>query len=100
MSYELPPDINDLLPQHLATGLYAGEDEVLREALDALSTREKTQFRPPSVHSRDELLQRIDESRRQLDAGEWTEYDDKGLQERFDDLKRRIRNRANNRHDN
>ena len=36
MSYQLPPDVADLVKQYMSTGIYSSEDEVLREALYAL----------------------------------------------------------------
>ncbi len=33
MSYQFPPDVEKLVRDHMATGAYASEDEVLREAL-------------------------------------------------------------------
>jgi len=36
MIYHLPPDIEKLVKEHMATGDYANEDDVLRDALDAL----------------------------------------------------------------
>ena len=36
MAYQFPPDVEKLVKQHMASGSYATEDEVLREALEAL----------------------------------------------------------------
>jgi Arc/MetJ-type ribon-helix-helix transcriptional regulator len=36
MTYQFPPDVQKLLREHMATGGYASEDEVLRDALHAL----------------------------------------------------------------
>jgi Arc/MetJ-type ribon-helix-helix transcriptional regulator len=36
MSYRFPPDVARLVQDHLASGDYASEDEVLRDALQAL----------------------------------------------------------------
>lgn len=35
MAYQFPPDVEKLVRDHMATGGYASEDEVLREALHA-----------------------------------------------------------------
>jgi putative addiction module CopG family antidote len=43
-SYSLPPDIDERLSAHVATGAYQTRDEVLREALDALEERERTKL--------------------------------------------------------
>ncbi len=37
MSYTLPPDVHDQVKQHVASGHYASEDDVLRAALRALA---------------------------------------------------------------
>jgi putative addiction module CopG family antidote len=39
MPYNLPPDVQDLIRQEIATGLYNSEDDVLRAALHALTLR-------------------------------------------------------------
>jgi len=36
MAYQFPPDVDHLVKAHLASGVYASEDEVLRDALRAL----------------------------------------------------------------
>jgi Arc/MetJ-type ribon-helix-helix transcriptional regulator len=36
MTYQFPPDVQKLLLDHMATGAYASEDEVLRDALQVL----------------------------------------------------------------
>lgn len=42
MSYSLPPDLNSLVQQKLATGSYDSEEAVLRAALSALDEQEQT----------------------------------------------------------
>jgi Arc/MetJ-type ribon-helix-helix transcriptional regulator len=37
MSYAFPPEIEQLIDQNLATGMYASEEDVLQAALHALS---------------------------------------------------------------
>jgi len=39
MPYNLPPDVQDQIRQHIATGQYSSEDDVLRAALRALAFR-------------------------------------------------------------
>lgn len=41
MSYQLPPDLRQQLSERLATGQYASEEQVLREALGALKQRDE-----------------------------------------------------------
>jgi len=36
MTYQFPPDVDELVQKHLATGQYVSEDEVLRDALQTL----------------------------------------------------------------
>jgi Arc/MetJ-type ribon-helix-helix transcriptional regulator len=55
MAYQFPPDVEKLLRDHMASGGYASEDEVLRDALRTLG-----EF----VHSREE----VDEECRQTVA--------------------------------
>lgn len=40
MSYQLPPDIEALVNQQLATGFFKSPDHVLRTALEQLATQE------------------------------------------------------------
>ena len=41
MAYQFPADVQDQLRQRIATGLYATEDDVLRDALRALKLQEE-----------------------------------------------------------
>jgi putative addiction module CopG family antidote len=41
MHYSFPADLQELIAARLATGLYSTEDEVLREALRALSEQDE-----------------------------------------------------------
>ena len=40
MAYQVPADLEERVQAHMATGRYASEDEVLRDALDTLDTLE------------------------------------------------------------
>lgn len=40
MAYQFPPDVEQLIKQHMASGAYASEDELLRDAMGALDQRE------------------------------------------------------------
>jgi len=42
MSYVFPPEIERLVREELATGVYASEDEVLLEAMRALHEQDET----------------------------------------------------------
>ncbi|MCE9557000.1 MAG: hypothetical protein K8T91_26945 [Planctomycetes bacterium] len=60
MVYRFPPDVEQQIKERLASGRYANEDDVLREALEALKlSDELSHFRL-----------RIAESRAQADRGE------------------------------
>jgi Arc/MetJ-type ribon-helix-helix transcriptional regulator len=41
MTYQFPSDVEQLIKQRMALGIYASEDEVLRDALGALEQREQ-----------------------------------------------------------
>jgi Arc/MetJ-type ribon-helix-helix transcriptional regulator len=56
MSYVLPPELERLVREELATGVYASEDEVLLEAMRAL-------------HERDDAIVGIQEGLSDLNAG-------------------------------
>lgn len=49
------------------------------------------------LRKHDELLARLDEGRRQLDDGEYVEFDEAGLKEFFEQLKERARHAASGR---
>jgi len=44
MTYRFPPDVAKLIEHHLASGAYASEDEVLRDAMGALDQLESDQI--------------------------------------------------------
>jgi Arc/MetJ-type ribon-helix-helix transcriptional regulator len=71
MSLGLSPENEAFLRRELATG--KTQDEVINAGLNLLRSREK-------------LLARLDEGRRQLDEGECTEYDDRSLDAFFEGL--------------
>lgn len=41
MGYQLPPDLQQLVADRIATGEYQSEDEVLRDALQALADQDE-----------------------------------------------------------
>jgi Arc/MetJ-type ribon-helix-helix transcriptional regulator len=81
MSTNLSPEINRLIAQELALGHYRSEEELLTEALQLLSQRNT-------------LRKQIDAGERQLQSGEYTDYDSQSLRQRFDDLKAGKRSNA------
>jgi len=78
MSADISPENERFIETQIAGGAFQTRGEALDAAVDILRLRK-------------ELLDRIDEGRRQLDAGEYVEYDDEGLRKRFDELKARAR---------
>ena len=87
--------VDALLRDRMATGLYASEEEAIQIALTALSQLEPVeQIAPPVVGSREKVLARLAESRRQLDTGEAVEFDDDSLTDLFNSLKQQAGSRA------
>ena len=74
MNTQLTPVNEQFVQQEVAAGRYRSADEIMNAGLDLL--RMET------------LRARLAESRRQLDEGEYTEYDEEGLRKRFEELKR------------
>lgn len=80
MNTQLTSENEQFVQQEIAAGRYGTADEVMNAGLDLLRM--------------EALRARLAESRRQLDEGEYTEYDEEGLRKRFDELKERARRRA------
>lgn len=55
MSYQLPPDVVELVQKQIATGRYTTQDEVLREALNALAAEDA------EIRAVEEALDRIED---------------------------------------
>ena len=81
MSIDISPQNEAFLDSQIADGVFHNRREALDAAVELL--------RQQSV-----VLDRVDRGRRQLDEGEFTEYDDDSLAHRFDELKRRASDRA------
>ncbi len=80
MSSNISPE-NELFIQHaVETGLFHDRGSALDAAIDLLKRRL-------------ELLEHIDEGTRQLRSGQYTEYDEEGLDEFFDTVQRLGRQR-------
>ncbi len=77
MSTELSPDNERFVAREIANGTFRSRDEVLDAGVELLKQR-KT------------ILDQVDEGRRQLDGGEYVDYDEKSLGERFSALKQRL----------
>ncbi len=84
MSHSFPPELQQLVSDQLATGDYSSEDEGLLAGVRLLADR---------TRQREELRRELQIGRDQLDRGEYTEYDEHTLRERFDQLKQRVQDR-------
>ena len=81
MSSDLSPENEQFIDGEIARGFYRDRTEAVDAAVALLRQKE-------------ELLSRIDRGREQLDNGQYTDYDERGLRERFDELGRHIENRS------
>ena len=81
MSSAISPDNERFIEREISEGAYRDRGEAINAGIDLLRARK-------------ELKARLVESRRQLDAGEYVEFDSAGLREFFDDLKERTRART------
>lgn len=45
MSYQFPPDLQQLVQAHLGTGVYSSTDELLRDAISALDELDREKLR-------------------------------------------------------
>lgn len=66
MSVDLAPDVWNEIQRHVATGVFATPDDVLREALAALRSREEAVER-----EREEVRQALREATEDLKAGRY-----------------------------
>lgn len=85
MNAQLTSENEQFIQEEIAAGRYGSADEVLNAGLEMLRHRQA-------------LLDFIDEGRRQLDEGEYTEYDEDGLRRRFEELQERIERKAAEQH--
>ena len=85
MQIEIPQDLFERLRVRVSTGDGDTEADVIRQALDSLEGQdaERAAIQKGRVKLHDAVNQGID----QLDAGEFTEYDDDSLRERFEQAK-------------
>jgi Arc/MetJ-type ribon-helix-helix transcriptional regulator len=86
MSIDLSSDSEAFLGETVSRGFFPSQSAALEAAVDLLRERQ-------------ELLERIDVGRRQLEKGEYLEFDREGLREFFDGLLDRARQRAGQQHD-
>ena len=69
------------LEQEIANGAYADRLEAVNAGLDLLRKQKQ-------------LIARLEASRRQLDAGQYTDFDGSGLRALFDELKNRAKSKS------
>ena len=81
MASDLSPDAESFIQQEVALGAFQSREEALEAGVAMLKDRRQ-------------LLIRLAESRRQLDEGEYFEYDDEGLRQLFDQLIARAEGRS------
>ena len=81
MPTDLSQDNERFIENQIANGSYGDRAEVLNDAVALLKQRQL-------------ILARIDEGTRQLRDGEYTDYDDDSLRERFHQLNDRARKRV------
>lgn len=74
----LSPDCQSFIEQQVASGVFRDPSDAIEAGVDLLRKRQA-------------LLDRLAESRRQLDNGEYVEFDEEGLRQYFEGLKQRIR---------
>jgi putative addiction module CopG family antidote len=79
MNTTLPPKVEELIKERLQRGTYKTAAEVIEDAFDALTEREKL----------DALRRDLQEADDQLARGEYTEYDENTLHELVDDIRTR-----------
>ena len=84
MQIVLSSEVERLLRNELATGRYRSENEVLLEAVQLLSARDRRL---------EELRGQVQVGRDQIDRGECTEFDETGMQQFFEGLQERGRRR-------
>ena len=73
MASNLSPDTESFIQQEIALGSFQSREDALEAGVALLKRRR-------------ELMDRLAESRRQLDEGEYFEYDDDGLRQLFESL--------------
>ena len=81
MASDLSPDTESFIQQEIAVGAFPSRQDALEAGVALLKQRRK-------------LMNRLAESRLQLDDGEYFEYDQDGLRQLFEQLIARAEGRA------
>jgi Arc/MetJ-type ribon-helix-helix transcriptional regulator len=74
----LSHDNEAFIQQQVAVGAFRDRTDAIEAGVEMLRKRQA-------------LIERLDEGRRQLDQGEYVEFDEKGLHDFFESLKERAR---------
>ena len=83
MASDISPENEQFIQHEIASGAFANRQEALDAGVDMLKQRRQ-------------IIERLKESRRQLDEGECVELDGAGLRNLFEQLKQRAQNQATN----
>ncbi|MFO0788295.1 MAG: hypothetical protein U0805_02490 [Pirellulales bacterium] len=81
MASELSPDTELFIQREITLGSFQSREDLLEAGVDMLRRRRQ-------------LMDRLAESRRQLDEGEYVDYDDEGLDQLFSQLIARAEGRS------
>jgi antitoxin ParD1/3/4 len=82
MSIVLSPDVVQQIEEQVRCGRYASADDVIRAGLQLLKDqREELEAR------REAIRQMVEEGRRELESGNYVEYDDESLKAFFEQVK-------------
>jgi len=81
----LSPDRETFIERQVSTGVFRDRTDALEAGVDLLRQRQA-------------LVDRLTESRRQLDEGEYVEFDEEGLDIFFEGLKQRARQASEAKH--
>ena len=88
MNVSLTPKLEEFVSQKVASGMYASASEVIRDALRLLDDRDR--LRQMRI---EELRKELAIGIEQLERGEYTTFDEDSLNEFFEEIKARGRER-------
>ena len=80
MASDLSPDTESFIASEIALGAYPSRHDAIEAGIALLKKRR-------------ELLEKLDEGQRQIEAGEYVDFDEDGLRLFFEGLKERARSR-------
>lgn len=79
----LPPDLNEFVRLEIESGRFGSEQDVVTEGIRLLKARQR---------KREQLQNDIAAAVKQIENGEYVEYDDDSLRDFFEELKQDARN--------